>query len=190
MSIARFTLLLFALLVPCFAVWSLLNPLLVKPAIGLLHAILTHAIPDVVANVIPQANKAMVMTRFGELDGSIVRDTLAGWAMGIPQDTRLLSYSIPFYTALHLASFRLNKMALWGWGIAGLYVVLVTGMCCVSLKNIMLQIGPTAGILTAEWSRNLVALGYQFSVLILPTLAPVLLWLSQGGQQAVLLNKR
>ncbi len=185
MSIARFILLLFALLVPCFAIWSLLNPLLVKPAIGLVHTILTNALPDVVAGVVQQANKAMVMTRFGELDGSIVRDTLAGWSIGMPQDTRLLSYSLPFYTALHFSSHRLNKMALWGWGIVGLYLVLVAGMCSVSLKNIMLQLGPAAGVFTSEWSRNLVALTYQFSVLILPTLAPVMLWLWQGGQQVV-----
>lgn len=186
MSTSRFTLLLFACLIPSFALWTLINPLIVQPAVGLAHQILTWLLPDTVASLTPDANKAILFTYYGELDGKIVSDTVAGYRSGLPQDTRTLSYSFAFFTGLHLASFRLDRLELYGWGIGALYIALVLGLISVSLKDLMLNYGPTLGLFAQNPSQTLIGLSYQFSVLVMPTLAPVALWLWQGGHKTLI----
>jgi hypothetical protein len=184
----QFLLLAFALLLPCFAVWSAASAWLAIPAIGFTNMILTGWLPDFVAGVYVQGSKALLVTQFGELDGRLVPANQAGDTIAYLLDHRILSYSMPFYTALHFATPGEKRPGSFFVGLVVLYALLVTGMVSLSLKDMMVNLGtqflqhPTAAVPPA----NLIALVYQFNVLILPTLAPVLLWAWQSRSTPLL----
>lgn len=180
----RFLGLVFLLLLPCFGLWTLLAPALVKPAIGFIHLFLSNWMPAAVASVQVDGSQALIMTQFGELEGKLVSARAAGHAIGLPVNTNILSYSIPFYTALMLATPDKNKMHRYGLGLIWLYLVLIISLACVCLKVLMTNLGvlfSSQGSLLQP-SNNLIALLYQLSTLILPVLAPVILWLWQCRQ--------
>ncbi len=184
----QFLLLAFALLLPCFALWSAASAWLAIPAIGFTNIILTGWLPDFVAGVYVQGSEALLVTRFGELDGRLVAAERAGDTIGYLLDHRILSYSMPFYAALHFATPGDRRPGSFFAGLVVLYLLLVAGMVCLSLKDLMVNLGnvflqhPTAGVPPA----NLIALAYQLNVLILPTLAPVLLWAWQSRNTPLL----
>ncbi len=100
----QFLLFVFVLLIPCFALWTVASGLLAIPAIGLANTVLTHWFPDVVSAVYVQGEEALLMTQFGEHNGRVIPLSEAEYRMGFELNTRILSYSLPFYTALHFAT--------------------------------------------------------------------------------------
>jgi len=173
--------LVFLLLLPCFGLWTLLAPALVKPAIGFVHLLLSNWMPTTVASVQVDGSQALIMTQFGELQGKLVSARAAGHAIALPVNTNILSYSIPFYTALMLATPGDNKMNLYGQGLIWLYLVLVLSLVFLCLKVLMTNLGihfSNQGSLLQP-PNNLIALVYQLATLILPVLIPVVLWLYQ-----------
>ena len=174
----QFVLLTFAFLIPAFVVWTFLSSYLAIPAIGLGKLILTGWLGDIVQTVVTEGPKALVMTRFGEIGGRIVPAGDEAGQLGFYVDTRILSYSIPFYTALHFATPRDNHLASYSWGIPVLYLFIVFGIVCVSLKELMVTLGTTA-LEQASGpvpGPDVIAILYQLNTLIIPTIAPILLW--------------
>jgi hypothetical protein len=174
----QFLVLVFALLLPSFAVWTFASAALALPAIGFGNIILTGWLPDVVQALAPRGPEAVLVTRFGELEGRHVPAQQAGEALAFVLNTRILSYSIPFYTALH---FALARDQVWGRYFTGfvlLYGLLVAGLVSLALKDLMVNLGTTfldhpSAVLPHP---NIIALLYQLNVLIVPTLAPILIW--------------
>jgi hypothetical protein len=120
----------------------------------------------------------MVFSQFGESDGTIVPLADAEYQLAFPQSVRLLSYSLPFYTALHFASSIEASFERYARSVLVLWILMFVGFIAVALKDLMLGIGT----LMFETSTPLlpppaaIGLVYQFSVLIVPTVAPILLW--------------
>jgi len=179
----QFLLYAFALLLPCFTLWAVLGPKMVIPAIGLVHLALTHWFPDVVNALYLDGNNALLMTEFGEQAGRLVPLAVAEHRLGFQINPRILSYSLPFYTALHFAMRREHYVGSYLWGLLALYCLLVVGLLCLCLKTLMVQLGGAfleqPGVLVPP--ANVIGIMYQFSVLITPTLAPViiLVWQNQ-----------
>ena len=174
----QFVLLTFAFLIPAFVLWTFLSAYLAIPAIGLARLILTGWLGDIVQTVLTEGPKALVMTQFGEIGGRIVAAGEEAGQLGFYVDTRILSYSIPFYTALHFATPRDNYLASYGWGVPLLYLFIVFGVVCISLKELMVTLG-TAVLEQASSpvpGPDVIALLYQLNTLIIPTIAPILLW--------------
>ena len=65
----QFLLFAFALIIPCFALWTLAAGPLAMPAVGLADIILKAWFPEVVHGLVFQGADAALMTNFGELDG-------------------------------------------------------------------------------------------------------------------------
>jgi len=126
----------------------------------------------------------MLATHFGEVDGSIVSAQVAGYRLAYPLDTRVLSYSLPFYAALYFATPREHGESggftrEFGGGLLLLYPLLVLGLVFVSLKNLMLGLGPIF-IQADSTMTTVIGLMYQLSTLMIPPLAPVLIWAWQS----------
>lgn len=184
----QFVLFAFALLIPAFVLWTPLSGALALPAIGLGNLILTHWLPDVVQLVLAEGPKALVMTQFGELGGQIVPASEESGQLGFYVDTRILSYSLPFYTALHFATPRTNYLGAYSWGIPVLYVFIIFGIVCVSLKELMVTLG-TSTLESAQSplpGANAIAILYQLNTLIIPAIAPILLWGWQSRDTALM----
>ena len=103
-KVYKFVGLVFLWLVPCFVVWVSLGSMLAAPAVWLSELILTAALPDIVYDFTLAGPQALLSTHFGELDGEIVSAQVAGYRLAYPLNTRILTYSLPFYAALHFAT--------------------------------------------------------------------------------------
>lgn len=90
------------------------------------------------------------------------------------------AYGAPLLAALLLAS----RPRRWWWKLPAGLLVLVPFQAWGICFTWLLQVAVVAGEQTrgqtrfGPWETNLVAAGYQFGFLILPTLVPVLLWLA------------
>lgn len=101
-------------------------------------------------------------------------------------EVNLLSYgySTPLLTALFLATFAQNTPVkiLLGWLF--LLPFQTASVFFTWLRQIAIDAGPdiVSQLAFSVFSRNLIALVYQFGTLVLPTLVPVLIWLFLDGK--------
>ena len=181
-ALRQFLLLVILLLLPCFILWYFSSDVIALPAIGFAKMILTAWLPDIVETLVPRGAEVILQTQFGELDGRLVAARQTGEALAFVINTRILSYSIPFYTALHLALARDNVWSRYFTGLVVLYALLVVGLVSLGLKGLMVTLGTTFldHPASAVPYPNIIALSYQFNVLIIPPLAPVVIWVLQN----------
>jgi hypothetical protein len=184
----NFLLLATVLLIPCFVLWTVASAALALPAIGVVDMMLTAWFPDVVNALDADGVEALLMTEFGELNGKIVALKEAEYRLGYRLNTGILSYSIPFYTALHLATKRQGYLGSYICGFFALYALFIFGLLFLSLKELMVNLGAAffqqAGVFVPP--PNVIGILYQFNILIVPTLAPVVLWAWQSQNTPLL----
>jgi hypothetical protein len=184
----QFLLYVFVLLIPSFVLWTAISDRLQVPAVGLVDLALTHWFPGVVHGLWPDGYNALLMTEFGEKNGQPVPLTEASHQLGFRVNPRILTYSLPFYTALYFATPRENYLANYLWGLLLLYGVAVFGLLSLCLKELMVNLGGLflnqQGVFVPH--TNVIGILYQFNVLILPTLAPAVVWLWQSRDQPLL----
>ncbi len=184
----QFLLYVFVLLIPCFALWTVASGPLAIPAIGFVNMVLTHWFPDVVNTLYVDGNQALLMTEFGEKGGKLIPLADAEYRFGVQVNTRILSYSLPFYTALHFATQKREYLNSYVWGLLVLYPLFMIGLLCLCLKELMVSLGShffdQPGVFVPD--ANLIGILYQFSVLIVPTLAPAIIWVWQSRESPLI----
>ena len=168
---------LVALLIPaCFVVWHALGSVIAAPVVWLAGEILIAWLPALVSEVTLDGTAMFVTSAVGELNGEIVSAEDAGGPLAFRLDTRILTYSIPFYAALHFATPMPGTIERFARGLLILWLLVVVGLVFTALKDLMLTLGPSFHDLGAVPPTAAIALLYQFSVLMVPPVAPVLLW--------------
>ena len=162
-----------------FGIWYAAGTLFAAPAVWLTDFLLSSAYPGIVEAAGLQGVEMMVHTQFGEDGGVIMAAADAGNQIALEINTRLVSYSIAFYAALLMASNLKEAMYKFCIGLFWLWVIMAFGLASILGKDLLLMVG--APFLTAPGvpPADLIALTYQFNVLLMPTLAPVCLWLWQ-----------
>lgn len=184
----QFLLYVFLLLIPCFILWTAISGSLQIPAVGTVHLALGHWFPDVVHGLWLDGANALLMTEFGEQNGQLVPPEDADHRLGFRINPRILTYSLPFYTALYFAMPRESHLINYFWGLCLLYGVAVFGLLCLCLKELMVNLGGLflnqQGVFVPN--ANVIGILYQLNVLILPTLAPAMLWLWQSRNAPLL----
>ena len=184
----QFLLYVFVLLVPCFVVWTAVGGLLATAAVGWISLCLTSWFPTVVDVLYIDGDSALLMTRFGEHNGEAVPLAQSEYQLGFTINPMIVTYSLPFYTALHFATQRDSYFASYLYGFVILYLLSTFGLLCLCLKELMVNLGGTffeqpGAIVPAA---NVIAILYQFNVLIVPTLAPAIIWIWQGRNTPLL----
>ena len=162
-----------------FGIWYAAGTLFAAPAVWLCDFLLDSAYPDIVDAVGLQGVVVSVRTQFGEDGGVIMAAADAGNQIALEINTRLVSYSIAFYAALLMASNLKDAMYKFCIGLFWLWLIMAFGLASILGKDLMLVVG--APFLNAPGvpPADLIALTYQFNVLLMPTLAPVCLWFWQ-----------
>ena len=162
-----------------FGIWYAAGTLFAAPAVWLTDFLLSAAYPDIVEAVRLQGADMRVLTQFGEDGGVIMPAADAGNQIALEMNTRLVSYSIAFYAALLMASNLKDAMFKFCIGLAWLWLIMSFGLASIIGKDLLLMVG--APFLNAPGvpPADLIALAYQFNVLLMPTLAPVCLWFWQ-----------
>ncbi|MEH6585137.1 MAG: exosortase H-associated membrane protein [Halioglobus sp.] len=178
----QFLLFAFALIIPCFALWTLVAGVISMPAVGLTSLTLQAWFPDVVDGLLFRGSDAVLMTHFGELNGGPVPPEQSEYQLGFRVNPSILSYSLPFYAALHFATQKDEYLGSFVVGLFVLYPLILVGLISLCLKELMVNLGSLffeqQGVLVPN--PTFIALFYQLNVLIVPTVAPIVLWAWQS----------
>ena len=155
----------------CFAAWYFFAPLH-SPIAGAGARLLAGLVaPGVVSGVERQGSDLVFVTTLEVHPGPGLTAVL------LPEVNPLLyTYGLPFFVALMLASG-----SRWRTILAGAAILLVFqgwGIAFDFLSQIAINLGPGIAMLAglADWRREVIALAYQVGTLVLPSLAPVVLW--------------
>ncbi len=181
----RFVGLVFIWMVPSFALWVPLSSMLAAPAVWVTELILTYSIPEFVHELTLNGTQSLLTTHYGELDGEIVAARLAGYRLAYPFNTQILTYSLPFYAALSYATPGGDSFGRFARGTLLLYALLIVSLVSVSLKSLMLGLGPVF-IDGFSTPATIIGIMYQFSTLMIPPLAPMLVWAWQSRHSPLL----
>ena len=174
-TVRRFFGFVVVLLPAMFIVWHALGSVVAAPAVALAGEILQWWLPELVSEVSLDGTHMVIAAAVGELNGAILPAAEAGNQLAFRLDTRTLTYSIPFYAALHFATPMQSSLERFARGLLILWLLAIIGLLFTSLKDLMLGLGSTF-FASSVPPADAVALGYQFSVLMVPPVAPVLIW--------------
>ena len=162
-----------------FGIWYAAGPLFSAPAVWLCDMLMSMAYPGVLDSAGLKGIDMVALIQFGVVEGNIVTAQAAGNQIELEVNTRLVSYSIAFYAALLMASNLKDALFKFCIGLFLLWLLMAFGLASIMGKDLLVMVGApfleSAGVPPAD----LIALTYQFNVLLMPTLAPVCLWFWQ-----------
>lgn len=167
-----------ALLPVTFGLWYAAGALFAAPAAWLASQLLPWLWPGIILDAGFDQTVFFVITDFGMVDNKIVAASLAGSEIVLEANSRLLSYSVPFYAALIWGTKLDNSFERFAQGLLLLWLFMLMGLLSIIAKDLMLVIGEPFLSQTAL-PPAAIALAYQFSVLLMPSLIPPFLWLWQ-----------
>jgi hypothetical protein len=177
-SVGGFVLRTLAWLPVAFVVWYFAAPLLLWPSVLVLRAVGHTAFGDLVRSV---EQAAAIVTFVTPL-----RSGGAAQAGVITVDVNLMLYAfgMPLFAALTLAAHERTWKRHLTVGYAVLVPLVAASAFADFLKNIAITAGPAvssqAGFVA--WQREAIAFAYQFGTLILPAVAPAVLWVATHGR--------
>ena len=162
-------------LVVALAVWYPLKHWLLLPAAWIAKEVMVSAFPAWVTGAELGGRTQVLLTNLHvwTIDNRLGQLT--------PEVNGLVyAYGAPLLAALLLAS---RTQRLWWKLPAGLLALVpfqAWGICMTWLLQVAVVAGDQTRAQTrfGSWASDLIAAGYQFGFLILPTLVPVLLWLA------------
>ena len=165
----------------CFALWYYFSILLTIPLASVVDLLMTWGFPNLIKQVTHYGNAMTVVTAV----------TVETPGPGAPAMGEILfkvnplkyGYCVPLYTALLLAmpAGDAGKVLRWLVGMVLLTAVQVFGIAIEILKVLAFQLNDEARTLLgfAAWGYEGLALSYQIGYLILPPVAPIVIWFAQ-----------
>lgn len=187
-NLRQFLIFAFVLILPCFALWTLAAVPIVMPAVGLADMILRAWFPDHVESLVFHGKDVVLFTQFGELYGRPVPPDQSEYQLAFNINPSILSYSLPFYAALHFATPGKNGLGSFFNGVMILYPLILVGLLALCMKELMVNLGLRFMEQEGVWVPNgtLLAIFYQLNVLIVPTVAPICVWAWQSRDTPLL----
>ena len=179
MLMRRQIVLTLALMPITFGLWYAAGSLFAAPAVWLCDVLLSYLYPSLIATAGLQGADMQLVTQFGESGGQLLTAKEAGNQIALEINTLLVSYSIAFYGALLMAANVQNSLYKFSLGLFWLWLVMVVGLASIAGKELLLLIGGPFLSTSLVPPADVIALTYQFNVLLMPTLAPVFLWFWQ-----------
>ena len=162
-----------------FGIWYAAGTLFSAPAVWICDFLLSTAYPNIIEAAGLQGAEMIVRTQFGESEGQIMAAAAAGNQIALEVNTRLVSYSIAFYAALLMASNLEDGVFKFCIGLFWLWIIMAFGLASIVGKELLLLVGGPFLSAPGVPPADVLALTYQFNVLLMPTLAPVCLWFWQ-----------
>ncbi len=177
--LVRFALWAFAGIVGFTLLWTQVSPWLSYPVGALSHVALEQATPMWVRTV---------HQRVGQLEVDTTVEIVAPGSGGrrgevmLDADPGRYAFGLPIFLALLLAAWGAARTPGRAWRAALGYLMLLPVQAFSLVMYLLMQL-VTATQLDARalrvdpWQIEAIVFGYQVGVLVLPTLAPVLVWL-------------
>lgn len=177
--LVTFVLSAFALIVGLTFLWTKVSPWTSYPVAVLAHVTLEQAAPMWVR---------AVHTRPGSIEVDTTVEVVVPQAGGrkaeitLDADPGRYAYGLPIFLALLLAAQTVGKSgSRWQRAFAG-YLLLLPAQVFSLVMYLLMQMILAAQLNTRalrvdHWQLEAIVYGYQVGVLVLPTLAPILVWL-------------
>jgi hypothetical protein len=174
-SLPRFVLRVVAWLPLTFAVWYLAAPLLVWP-VALLAELFTRSTFDWVKSVEQIGPLIIFVTSLKPAEGANPAGVKA--VLSVESNVLLFSFGLAMLAALILAAREPHRVRMLLIGYVALLPFQTFSVVADFLKNAAILAGPAVASQTNlnAWQREVIAFCYQFGTLILPTVAPAVLW--------------
>lgn len=163
-----------AWLVVCLLVWYPIGHLLAVPTGLVTRAAVTMFFPDWAEGVEQIGATLTLLTTLEVPDMSGVPEGMIA-VLGVEVNFLKYGYGLPLFIALLLASRATRKLPKVAAGAFVLLPFQAWGICFDWLKQLAIDTGAAP---FSPLARELIALGYQFGYLVLPTLVPVILWMT------------
>ena len=179
MLMRRQIVLTLALMPITFGLWYAAGSLFAAPAVWLCDVLLSYLYPSLIDTAGLQGADMQLVTQFGESGGQLLTAKEAGNQIALEINTLLVSYSLAFYGALLMAANVQNSLYKFSLGLFWLWLVMAVGLASIAGKELLLLIGGPFLSTSLVPPADVIALTYQFNVLLMPTLAPVFLWFWQ-----------
>jgi len=170
--LARFILAVLAWLPAAFAVWYFAAPILLWPAALLSDWVARLGFPDLVRAVEQTGASVAFLTTLKP------GQAVAGGIVTVDVNMLLYSFGLPLFAALTLAAREPRRFRTLAIGCAVLLPAVVWGVVADFLKNVAITAPPQVASQTGfvSWQREAIALAFQFGSLILPAVAPAIVW--------------
>jgi hypothetical protein len=170
--LARFIVTVLAWLPVTFAVWYVVAPVLMF-AVKALCMLAVLPLGDLVSAIEQKGSTLVFVTtlRAGQA-------AQAGGIVSVSVDGLLYSFGMPMFAALTLAAREPKRWVILALGIVALMPFVAFGAIADFLKNVAITSGPLVASQTgfSAAQREMIAFAYQFGTLILPTVAPAVVW--------------
>jgi hypothetical protein len=163
-----------------FALWYAAAVWHLTPVVWASDQILQLWMPDAVADLRLLDRELLLVTHFGDVAGRLVTNPPPGENLGFLSNPLSYSYSLPLFAALVLATPQRGRWWRLAAGLGVLLLIEVASMLATMLKTLAFDVG---GVFVGQqhWgllARSGAAMAYQFGSLLLPMVAPVVLWLA------------
>ena len=174
-SLPRFVLRVVAWLPLTFAVWYLAAPLLVWP-VALLAELFTRSTFDWVNSVEQMGPLITFLTSLKPAEGANPAGVKA--VVSVESNVLLFSFGLPMLAALILAAREPHRVRMLLIGFVVLLPFQTFSVVADFLKNVAILAPPAVSSQTGTnaFQREVIAFCYQFGTLILPTVAPAIVW--------------
>ena len=174
-SLPRFVLRVVAWLPLTFAVWYLAAPLLVWP-VALLAELFTRSTFDWVKSVEQMGPLITFVTSLKPAEGANPAGVKA--VVSVESNVLLFSFGLPMLAALILAAREPHRVRMLLIGFVVLLPFQTFSVVADFLKNVAILAPPPVSSQTGinAFQREVIAFCYQFGTLILPTVAPAIVW--------------
>lgn len=174
-SLPRFVLRVVAWLPLTFAVWYLAAPLLVWP-VALLAELVSRSAFEWVKGVEQTGPLITFVTSLKPAQAAGPAGAKA--VLSVESNVLLFSFGMPMLAALILAAREPRRVRMLLIGYAILLPFQTFSVIADFLKNAVILAGPAVSAQThiSAWQREVIAFCYQFGTLILPTVAPAIVW--------------
>ena len=170
--LARFVLAVLAWLPATFAVWYFAAPVILWPAVLLAEAVGRLGFGDIVGAV--EQSAAIVSFTTTLKPGQAI----AGGVVTVDVNALLYSFGLPMFAALTLAAREPRWPRILIVGYAILVPAIAWGIVADFLKNVAITVAPQVASQTGFTAvqREVIAFAFQFGSLILPAVAPAIVW--------------
>jgi hypothetical protein len=173
-SLGRFVLRVIAWLPLTFAVWYLAAPLFVWPVAVLSEVVTRTAFGDLVKTV--EQNGPLLNFVTSLRPGQATSGPKS--VLEVESNVLLFTFGLPMFAALILATREPHRIRQLILGYLILLPFETFSVVADFLKNAAILAGPAVAsqIGFTSWQREAIAFSYQFGTLILPTVAPAIVW--------------
>lgn len=160
----------------CFCIWYYSAVIWIWPISQSVQFIMRFLFPNLIASIEQSGHALDIVTNFGDLMEYTQHKKMIALAFAV--NPLSYAYSLAMYALLQVASKNFDFKS-WVLGLLILWMTIIFGISVDILKCITFDLAPPGMSYPTEfsnWQLNLLGVSYQLGYLILPSLAPLLLW--------------